>query len=114
MPTTLPKPRLQKVLNYIVAYVLFALLAVLAVLVTVRVHSSFYHLLVLFGVPYNVAGGWYTIGAALLFLGYAVFIAAFEPYMNHAAKTGQVLRRGALVFAIQGALILLTVIILAL
>ncbi len=114
MPIPPPKSRLQNTLNYIIAYVLFALLAILALLVTVRVHSCVYHLCILFGAPYTVAGGVSTIGAALLFMGYAVVIGVLEPYMNHAAKTGQMLRRGTLVFAIEGAIALLTVIILAL
>ncbi len=114
MPPIPGKPRLQKILNYILTYVLFALLAILALLVTVRVHSSVYHLSVLFGASYTVVGSVSTIAAVLLFMGDAVVIGVLEPFMNHAARTGQMLRRGALIFAIEGAVILLTVIILAL
>ncbi len=114
MPAFLANPRLKKILTYTFAYLLFAILALLGLWVTTRLHSSLYHLFVLFGLQPNVAGGLYTISAALLFLGYAVFIGVLEPYMNKAAKTGQVLRRSGLVFAIEGVLFLLTLIILSL
>ena len=93
-------PRLRTLLNYGLAYLLFALLALMAVALTVDLHSAVVALCMRLKMWQPATYGVYVWGAFLLFLVYIVFVAVLETRLNGAAKSGRVLPSSAKAFAI--------------
>ena len=93
-------PRVRALLNYILAYLLFGLLALMAVSLTVDLHTAIVHLCMRLGMRQLATYGVYVWGAFLLFMAYVVFIALLETRLNGAAKRGQVLRGGLTMFGL--------------
>lgn len=93
-------PRLRTILNYLLAYLLFCLLAFAAVLLTLDLHSAVVHLCMRLGMWQPATYGVYVWGGFLLFIAYVVFVALLEPRLNRAAKEGHVLRTGLYAFGL--------------
>ncbi len=93
-------PRVRKLLNYGLAYLLFALLALAAVALTVDLHSAVVALCIRLKMWQPATYGVYVWGAFLLFLAYIVFIAVLESRLNGAAKSGRVLPGGVKALAV--------------
>jgi hypothetical protein len=110
MPAAVP-PALQKPLRYFFTYLLFGLFAFLGVLILINVHSMVIGLCALMGARPEVTYFWYVWGG-FLFLGvYAVLLGVMESYLQEAAKTGTIFAHGVRVFAIEGFLALITVVV---
>lgn len=100
------KPSVEKPLRYTLAYVLYALFAILGLIVTVNIHSALFQISLLaplFGLSNFV----YVWGAFILFAIYTVCMVMMEGVMNRSAKNGSILRVGARIFAIEALLALL-------
>jgi hypothetical protein len=93
-------PRVRRLLNYGLAYLLFALLALAAVALTVNLHTAVVALCIRLKMWQPATYGVYVWGAFLLFLAYIVFIAVLESRLNGAAKTGRVLPGGVKALAV--------------
>lgn len=93
-------PRVRRLLNYGLAYLLFALLALAAVALTVNLHAAVVALCIRLRMWQPATYGVYVWGAFLLFLVYIVFIAVLESRLNGAAKEGRVLPRGVKALAV--------------
>lgn len=93
MRTFIHKPWVAKTGRYIAAYALFAIFAILGILILFRVRSNIFDLCVLFSVNSSVTYLMYSWGTYILFIPYVFFIALLEPYLNKAARTGQVFAR---------------------
>jgi membrane protease YdiL (CAAX protease family) len=105
------KPGVQKVSRYTVTYLMTAVLLLTALLLTLRVHATMMDVLTFFSARASTAYAVRIWGAFLLFLGYAVFVALFEPYMNKAVAQQLVIKRVLRVAAWQVGIFLLTVLV---
>lgn len=111
MRTFIHKPWVAKTGRYIAAYALFAIFAILGILILFRVRSNIFDLCVLFSVNSSVTYLMYSWGTYILFIPYVFFIALLEPYLNKAARTGQVFARSKKVFIIEASIGLITLLI---
>lgn len=102
---------LQKPLRYIVSYLLFALFGLLGFLVMVRLQSVIVSTGILINDGYGVAGFLNVWGFFFLLGIYFICIVIMESSMNKAARSGEILRPGLRIFAIEGGLLLLTILV---
>jgi hypothetical protein len=102
---------LHRWLHHFFAYLLFALFALLGVVLMFNLHTMFVSLSMLFGARPQVTRFLYVWGSFFLLGIYIVGIVFIEHAMNQAAKEGRVLNQGVRVFAIEGGLALLSVVI---
>lgn len=104
-------PRLQPLLRYFFSYLLFALFGLLGVVVLVNLHAAIVSTGSLVSGRYGVAPFLNTWGFFFLLGAYFVGIVLIENTMHKAARTGEIFKRGVRVFAVEGGLALLAVIV---
>lgn len=106
IPTSLQKP-----LRFFFAYLLFILFAVLGVVLLIQLHSVLVATGTLLSSRYGLARFLNTWGFFFLLGAYVIGIALMENVMNKAAQSGDLLRPGLRIFAIEGGLALICVVV---
>jgi hypothetical protein len=111
MSSFFAKPWVQKVSRYTAAYTLTAAMAIAALLLALRVHTTIMDVLVFAGARDSTAYAVRIWGAFLLFIGYAVFIALLEPHMNRAVGDRHVIKSTLKISAVEFGIFLLTILV---
>lgn len=104
------QPKVQKTMRYVAAYSAYAFFAIAAIVITESLRQNVLDLCKLL----KVSSGWaymmYSWGSYILYLPYVVLVGLLEPYMNKAARTGQVWEYVKKVLIIEGGIGLVSVI----
>ena len=95
------KPSIQKFLRYFAAYLLYAVLVLIGLLLTEGVRSNVLDLGAVFKIDPDLIHLMYSWGSYLIYLPYVFIVAWLESYMNNAAKQQQVVARARKVFLIE-------------
>ncbi len=106
MSLFLSRPGVQKTLRYTAAYLLYAGFVILGLVTTEWVRTDLLGICALLKVDRQLIYVMYSWGSYIVYLPYIFLVAALEPYMNNAAKTGQVLQKAKKVLLIEGAIAL--------
>lgn len=112
MSKTLPKPWVQKTIRYVIAYVLFGVFALLGVAITFCVRSVIYSMCVALAVSWQVTYLIFVWGLFILFVPYIFLIGLLDFYLNDAAAKGAIRQRALKIFAIEGAIGLVSLIMM--
>lgn len=102
---------LQKLLRYFFAYLLFILFGLLGLILLVQLHTVMVATGSLISGLYGLVRFLSAWGFFFLLGAYIICIVLMEASMNKAARDGDILRRGARIFAIEGGLALVTVLV---
>ena len=112
MNKTLPEPWVQKTIRYVVAYVLFGVFALLGVAITFCVRSVIYSMCVALAVSWQVTYLVFVWGLFILFVPYIFLIGLLDFYLNDAAGKGAIRQRALKIFAIEGGIGLVSLIMM--
>ncbi len=103
MSNVLPEPRMQKAVRHTIAYVLFAVFALLGVAITFCVRSVIYSLCVAVGVSWQVTYLIFVWGLFVMFVPYIFLIGLLDFHLlNDAVAKGTLRQRAFKIFAIEG------------
>jgi hypothetical protein len=112
MPHFFGRPRIQKALRYTAAYLFFAIMALLGLVILESVRTNILSFCTLLRVDPQIIYIIYSWGSYLIYLPYVFLIAILEPYLNKAAKTGKVWVSVRKVLIIEGGIGLLSAIVM--
>jgi hypothetical protein len=112
MNKTLPEPWVQKTIRYVIAYVLFGVFALLGVAITFCVRSVIYSMCVALAVSWQVTYLVFVWGLFILFVPYIFLIGLLDFYLNDAAGKGVIRQRALKIFAIEGGIGLVSLIMM--
>jgi hypothetical protein len=108
MNRLLSNPTTHKAFNYIGAYVSFIFFTVLGIFILFGIRSNVYAISSILKLHPQLIYILYSWGTYFLFIPYVLFLAFLEPYLNKAAKNGQVVGAIKKVLFIEGGLAVLT------
>ena len=112
MSKSLPEPRAQKAIRYVIVYVLFGVFALLGIAITFCVRSVIYGMCVALGVSWQVTYLIFVWGLFIMFVPYIFLIGLLDFQLNDAAAKGTIRRRALKIFAIEGGIGLVSLIMM--
>ncbi len=102
MSVFLSRPEVQKTLRYVAAYLLYAIFVLLGLVTTEWIRTDLLGICTWLKADRQFIYLMYSWGSYLVYLPYVFLVAALEPYMNAAAKSGQVLQKAKIILLIEG------------
>ena len=112
MSKTLSQPWVQKAIRYVIAYVLFGGFALLGGAITFCIRSVIYSMCVALAVSWQVTYLVFVWGLFILFVPYIFLIGLLDFYLNDAAAKGTIRQRALKIFAIEGGIGLVSLIMM--
>ena len=112
MSKALSQPWVQKTIRYVIAYVLFGVFALLGGAITFCVRSVIYSMCVALAVSWQATYLIFVWGLFILFVPYIFLIGLLDFYLNDAAAKGTIRQRALKIFAIEGGIGLVSLIMM--
>ena len=103
---------MQKTIRHVIAYGLFGVFALMGVAITFCVRSVIYSMCVALAVSWQVTYLVFVWGLFILFVPYIFLIGLLDFYLNDAAGKGAIRQRALKIFAIEGGIGLVSLIMM--